>query len=208
MPVSLGVRQYSARLEMFRQLAGQLAPNATDAHCCWVDIGGERVAEVGQLGAAFKRAAAAAVAAKAAGTAGGNPAAQLQEADHVYNPSAVGTPGAVVAILHASPGTPCWLELHAALKKAAADTGSSSADSPTVIYAHRPVLSTACQVYFCTHLPFLRCPTSCSVGHVVSWCPTAPLPVSWCPHGRLLAHPGVSLRTQEFPCARLHTAPG
>jgi hypothetical protein len=50
--------------------------------------------------------------------------------------------GAVVAVLHASPGTECWAGLHAALKQAVKE---AAADAP-VVYAHRPVLPAACKV--------------------------------------------------------------
>jgi hypothetical protein len=50
--------------------------------------------------------------------------------------------GAVVAILHASPGTECWAGLHAALKQAVKE---AAADAP-LVYAHRPVLPAACKV--------------------------------------------------------------
>jgi phage tail protein X len=47
--------------------------------------------------------------------------------------------GAVVAVLHASPGTECWAGLHAALKQAVKDAAP-------LVYAHRPVLPAACKV--------------------------------------------------------------
>ncbi|KAF8062716.1 hypothetical protein HT031_004046 [Scenedesmus sp. PABB004] len=168
LPLVLGVRQYSARLEMFRQLSKQLHPDAQaraagaarrgagaatarragvpptprggtpDAaarvtpqeYCCFVDVHGLLVTDP----AALLTAVAAA--------ARGGAAAALQEADHVYNPAARDAPGAVVAILHAAPGTPCWAPLHAALK-AAAD--GAPADRP-LVYAHRPVLPAVCKV--------------------------------------------------------------
>ncbi|WIA20770.1 hypothetical protein OEZ85_005134 [Tetradesmus obliquus] len=133
LPVVLGVRQYSARLEMFRQLTKQLHP-AAEEHCCFVDVHGSVVTEPGQLAAAIQQAHTAAGSSSSA-------AGQLQEADHVYNPDQQDAPGAVAAVLHASPGTDCWAGLHAALKQAVKD---AAADAP-LVYAHRPLLPAACK---------------------------------------------------------------
>uniref|UniRef100_A0A383VGR8 UDP-glucose:glycoprotein glucosyltransferase n=1 Tax=Tetradesmus obliquus TaxID=3088 RepID=A0A383VGR8_TETOB len=143
LPVVLGVRQYSARLEMFRQLTKQLHP-AAEEHCCFVDVHGSTVTEPAQLPAAIQQARAAAGNSSSSSAAG-----QLQEADHVYNPDQQDAPGAVAAVLHASPGTDCWAGLHAALKQAVKD---AAADAP-LVYAHRPLLPAACKaVHACASL--------------------------------------------------------
>jgi hypothetical protein len=108
-------------------------------HCCFVDVAGSIVTEPGQL------AAAASKAAEAASSTQHNSSATLLEADHVYNPSSQGAPGAVVAVLHAAAGSQCWQGWHTALKAAVA---SAPASAP-LVYAHRPVLAAACQVGAC-----------------------------------------------------------
>lgn len=47
-----------------------------------------------------------------------------------------------MAVLHASPGTECWSGLHSALKQAVKDAPADAA----LVYAHRPVLPSACKV--------------------------------------------------------------
>eukprot|EP00878_Enallax_costatus_P030698 GHUV01033475.1.p1 GENE.GHUV01033475.1~~GHUV01033475.1.p1 ORF type:complete len:1023 (+),score=330.57 GHUV01033475.1:219-3287(+) len=135
LPVVLGVRQYSARLEMFRQLSKQLYPAAQES-CCFVDVDRNIVTEPGQLAAALKHAAKC----KQKPGKGCN-STQLQEADHVYNPDEQDNLDAVIAILHGAPGTECWSAFHEALKQAATE----ATDSMPVVYAFRPVLSAACK---------------------------------------------------------------
>eukprot|EP00879_Flechtneria_rotunda_P023383 GHRR01024733.1.p1 GENE.GHRR01024733.1~~GHRR01024733.1.p1 ORF type:complete len:589 (+),score=221.40 GHRR01024733.1:171-1937(+) len=133
LPVVLGVRQYSARLEMFRQLAKQ-RHTGSEAHCCFVDVHGTTVTDPEQLAAATNKAASAIQVAK-------NSSSPLQETDHVFNPDKQDAPGAVAAILYAAPGAECWSPWHEALKAAAAN---APAEAP-VVYAHRPVLSASCK---------------------------------------------------------------
>ena len=139
------MRQYSARLELFRQLAGQLYPNATS--CCFADVGGELVADAAALGAALE-AAAARDASSSGGGSGGAPSTRLYEFDHVFNPQQQGAPGALTAILYGPPGAGCFRQMDAALRAAARE--SESADGAVgkrrpVVYAHRPLLGDACR---------------------------------------------------------------
>eukprot|EP00879_Flechtneria_rotunda_P029807 GHRR01032258.1.p1 GENE.GHRR01032258.1~~GHRR01032258.1.p1 ORF type:complete len:198 (+),score=74.38 GHRR01032258.1:171-764(+) len=85
LPVVLGVRQYSARLEMFRQLAKQ-RHTGSEAHCCFVDVHGTTVTDPEQLAAATNKAASAIQVAK-------NSSSPLQETDHVFNPDKQDAPG-------------------------------------------------------------------------------------------------------------------
>lgn len=162
LPVSLGVRQYSARLEAYRQIAAQLHPGSDAYGCCFADVGGSVLRDPGQLASAL---AAAKGAGSADGDSGPKPA-QVFDFDHVYNPGAR-APGAAYVILYAPPGSECFDAWHAAITGALAGgsgsaagsgngsssgsgTGSSSGSSSGgLVYVHRPWAGPSCQLAGC-----------------------------------------------------------
>ncbi|GBF95627.1 UDP-glucose:glyco glucosyltransferase [Raphidocelis subcapitata] len=139
LPVALGLRQYSAKLELFRQLAAQLHPNATASSCCFADVE-ERLIPGDDL-AALEAALKAAASAKPA--AGAPSAVELHAFDHVYNPQQQGAPGAAHAVVYGPPGTRCFAHMHRIARDAA--TASAAAGARPIVYAHRPLLGEACR---------------------------------------------------------------
>ncbi|KAI8470132.1 MAG: hypothetical protein J3K34DRAFT_469371 [Monoraphidium minutum] len=138
-PVALGTRQYSARLELFRQIAAQLHPEDAASGCCFVNMEGRVIhhKDLDVLEAALRDVAAG------RGTASASNSTQLHSFDHVYNPQQKGAPGAATAILYGPPGTECFVQMHGALR-AAADKAARGAGRP-LVYAHRPLLGGACR---------------------------------------------------------------
>lgn len=67
--------------------------------------------------------------------------------------------GAVLAVLHAAPGSDCWAAMHTTLKQAVQD----APESAPVVYAHRPYLSPACKVRLPNHTTW-REPTASLSG--------------------------------------------
>jgi hypothetical protein len=130
--VSLGLRQYSPRLEAFRQLA---PPPPQGAHCCWVDIGGQAVTDAPEVEGILR----ASLANKEDGDA--SPVAAqpgLYPFDHLYSAANLNLsdPSLLPAVLYAPLGAACAAPLDAALRAAAAH-------HPRLAYAWRPMLSGA-----------------------------------------------------------------
>ncbi|MEW5302056.1 MAG: hypothetical protein WDW36_004866 [Sanguina aurantia] len=126
-PLVLASRQYSAKLEMFRQLA--LEANQGDlVSCCFVSLGGQLITDPAQLRSQLDRM----------DSSDGSKAIpeQLYQFDHVHNAVAQGSK-APAAVLYGAPGTACFAGMHHLLR--------ASADAQQVRYAHRPLLRNICQ---------------------------------------------------------------
>lgn len=129
---SLALRQYSARLQMLRQLADGSRP--VGGACCWALVGGQVVTDP-------SRVAAAVAAAEPAGAlpADAPDGVRVYAFDHVYQRSgaeAMNTsdPELVPAILYAQLGSPCSAAFHREL--------AAAADSrPALAYAWRPYMA-------------------------------------------------------------------
>ncbi|EFN52002.1 hypothetical protein CHLNCDRAFT_59065 [Chlorella variabilis] len=153
---ALAARQYSPRLEMFRQLAWESV--AAAPACCWALLGGAAYTEAAPLEAAL----AAALQAKAAalregagrGVEGG--AGAVYPFDHIYAAAAssapplnITAPATVPVELFAPIGSRCGAQLHAVLAAAAerADAAAAAAAAPAaaprLAYAWRPLLDAA-----------------------------------------------------------------
>lgn len=163
--VALAARQYSAKLEAFRQLAQEssadVAPAGADVAaadaaptapaCCWALLGGRAYTEAAPLDAAL----AAALTAGAHGLEAG--AGAVFPFDHIYASSAaaaapplnITAPGTVPVELFAPIGSRCGAALHAVLAAAAerSDTAAAAAAAavgtsqpPRLAYAWRPLL--------------------------------------------------------------------
>lgn len=165
---SLAARQYSPRLEMFRQLAdasrSEAAPTdggggeaaaageAPAAPCCWALLGGKAFTAAAPLATALETALAAAPSSHQELEEGG--AGAVYSFDHIYSPRGstapplnITAPGTVPVELFAPVGSRCAGELHAVLAAAAARSEAAAAaatDSqqapPRLAYAWRPVL--------------------------------------------------------------------
>lgn len=167
--VSLAARQYSPRLEMFRQLAeasrAELAAAGSPAACCWALLGGRAYTEAALLEAAL----AAVLSTRAAQhEAKGGGAGAVYPFDHIYSPPGaaapplnITAPTTVPVELFAPLGSTCGAELHAVLavavtrSEAAAAASAEGSAPPRLAYAWRPVLhATACSqgVHACTSL--------------------------------------------------------
>ncbi|KAJ9516758.1 hypothetical protein QJQ45_027182 [Haematococcus lacustris] len=131
-PLALASRQYSAKVEMLRQLHSQLHPGTQARACCMVDLAGQTFTSATDL----KRGLEAAASMNSTGGAG----AQLFEFDHVMEsgqPMQAGR-SPPVAVLYAPLGSAaCTAELHAEL--------AAAARKGQLAYAWRPVLGAACQ---------------------------------------------------------------
>lgn len=126
--LSLAMREYSAKLEMYRRVAEAYAPPAPV--CCWASVGAAIVTSHGDLETAILSAKAS----------NGQP--QVFRFDHqlpwsraVRDSSLDG----VVVVLYASPGTSCFREFHSSIKAILQQSPGQ------VTYVHRPVFSEGCQ---------------------------------------------------------------
>jgi len=137
LPLVLGSRQYSARLEMYRQLRAQFFPK--EASCCLVDVGGK----VASTAADLKELLTASY----KDSHGKGHTSQLFAFDHVYGER---SKEAVVAVLYGPLGAPCMRELHTALRKEVEER--KAAGGAPLVYAHRPWLGPECQVSACVRL--------------------------------------------------------
>jgi hypothetical protein len=132
--LSLSARQYSAKVEAYRQLAAQ-APPPSPA-CCWAALGARALTSPADLPAAV--AVALAEPADPAQRQGVGSAAFAF--DHVFDPAPVSgvapnasDPGALPVVLYAPIGSACAAEWHAALADAArAHDGSDGAPPPAL----------------------------------------------------------------------------
>lgn len=114
--VSLGLRQYSPKLELYRQLSNATSPAPPAGACCWAVVDGRLASDAAGVAAAL-------------GAAGGSRAAGSAEVfpfDHVYQPPGhpplnASDPGVLTAVLYAPLGSACGSEMHRALARAAAD---------------------------------------------------------------------------------------
>lgn len=133
LPVALGLRQYSARLEMYQQLVRQLYPAAGDFDCCFADVAGRLVHDPKDLRDALSAAP--------------NRGEQRQvfDFDHVFNPQNKG-PTATYVILYAAPASDCFSAWHAAIKGALAAENTQPA---SLVYIHRPWLAPSCELGTC-----------------------------------------------------------
>ena len=179
---SLAARQYSPRLEMFRQLAeasrsergsgsgGGTAGDGAAAPCCWALLGGRAYTTAGPLAAALEAAVAAPPGSHHEVEEGG--AGAVYSFDHIYSPPGsaapplnITAPATVPVELFAPIGARCAAELHAALAAAAARSEAAAAAAaaagrpapPRLAYAWRPVLGggacgAAGAVHPCTRL--------------------------------------------------------
>ena len=131
--VSLAVRQYSAHMQMLRQLAAESQPAGA---CCWAVIGGQVVTDAAAVPGVT---AAAAPLAPGKGDADG---ARVYAFDHLYQGSGqpevnVSDPSIVPAVLYAPLGSVCGQQFHAQLARAAGGL-------PQLAYAWRPVPAEGC----------------------------------------------------------------
>jgi UDP-glucose:glycoprotein glucosyltransferase len=155
--VSLAARQYSPRLEMFRQLAQESHAGAGGGGaCCWALLGGRAYTAAAELEVALAQAlearAAQLLESGGEGVEGG--AGAVYPFDHVYAPPAslapplnLSSPAALSVELYAPLGSRCGGQLHAVLAAAAARTDAAAAAAggalgivPRVAYAWRPLL--------------------------------------------------------------------
>lgn len=118
--VSLAVRQYSPKLQMYRQLAEQQAVPPADA-CCWVVAAGALFTDPAELRAALTKGTM--------GRASGMEGSSLFAFDHIYQPSGrravnVSDPGVLGAVLYAPMGSQCAADFHAVLKEVVEELGS------------------------------------------------------------------------------------
>lgn len=158
---SLAARQYSPRLEMFRQLAlasrAQLAAAGSPAAaaCCWALLRGAAYTEPAPLEAAL--AAALTAGGQQADGAGGS-AGAVYPFDHLYAPPDSAAPPLIATApstlpveLYAPLGSACGARLHAVLAAAvarsdaaaAAAAAAGTAAPPRLAYAWRPLLDAA-----------------------------------------------------------------
>ncbi|KAL4530836.1 hypothetical protein Ndes2526B_g09184 [Nannochloris sp. 'desiccata'] len=132
--VSLTARQYSPRLETFRQIAtangGAAVPS--DA-CCWATVGNQMVTDSSKIDASVQE-----------GLRTATHASTLMPFDHMYSSRSGGgkavnisDPNLLPVVLYGPVGSTCATEMDAILS-AAAEKDSR------VVYAWRPVLSEAC----------------------------------------------------------------
>ncbi|KAK9830935.1 hypothetical protein WJX81_007880 [Elliptochloris bilobata] len=138
LPVALGARQYSARVEAFRSLAEEAGLPLKGA-CCFVDMAGQRAASTEELAALLAQPAALEALANA------TPA--LHRFDHVVGGAggAGGGAGAPqrTAVLYGTPAAACFADMLAALD-AAAQGGAAR-----LAYAVRPLALEGCEVGLC-----------------------------------------------------------
>jgi UDP-glucose:glycoprotein glucosyltransferase len=149
--LSLGIRRYSPRLEMFRALAEEEDDRAVsgdartrDHPCCRVLLGDDRADSVDALRDMLADA-------NLASARGATLPPRGSEMDHPYPPppetsasdpsssaTATGSRGGAlpVATLVAAPGTPCFAAFH--------DVLAARADAGAIRYRHRPVLRPGC----------------------------------------------------------------
>jgi hypothetical protein len=162
--VSLAARQYSARLEMFRQLAHESRAASADAAasgsggtpgCCWALLGGRAYMSAAELESALAAVLQGQQAGQQAAEEGGV-AGAVYPFDHIYRSSEVAAApqlnisgsGTVPAVLYAPMGSPCAAELHVVLAVAAARSDAAAAAAapgvvPRLAYAWRPLLDAA-----------------------------------------------------------------
>ncbi|GIL48985.1 hypothetical protein Vafri_5482 [Volvox africanus] len=145
-PLTLGVRQYAAKLQMIRQLAEQFHPEQMFSHetsCCFVSVDGA-VATTPQILSDLLNGIATPYSSY-------SESEQLFSFDHIF-PGEVGGPktdadgGSAeiyprVAILYGSPGLPCFSPLYEELKRVASNPDDN------VIFAFRPLLTAACEPF-------------------------------------------------------------
>lgn len=165
---SLAARQYSPRLEMFRQLAeashaepaapgssssSSSAAEAEPSPCCWALLGGRAYTAAAPLAAALEAALAASPGSQHEVEEGG--AGAVYSFDHIYMPPGtsapplnITAPGTLPVELFAPMGARCAAELHAVLSAAATRSEAAAAAAaaagqpapPRLAYAWRPVL--------------------------------------------------------------------
>ena len=128
--LSLGIRKYSPRLELFRSL-GDHPTRASASACCEVIVGDRSATDVDALLAILDDALAGGVPSAAASIPRASPL------DHAY-PTSTTTPGIELphAVFYGAMGTPCFAEMHRALRRAAAEG--------RVRATHRPTLRAGC----------------------------------------------------------------
>ncbi|GIM08138.1 hypothetical protein Vretimale_12173, partial [Volvox reticuliferus] len=145
-PLTLGFRQYAAKLQMIRQLAEQFHPEQISSHgasCCFVSVDGA-VATTPLILSDLLNGSATPYSSYSASE-------QLFSFDHMY-PSEVGrtksdaggdsgVSNPRVAILYGSPGLPCFSPLYQELKRAAINPDNN------LIFAFRPLLTAACEPF-------------------------------------------------------------
>jgi UDP-glucose:glycoprotein glucosyltransferase len=154
--LSLGIRKYSPRLEMFRALASAGAAahcwhaageEGAPMPCCWAEMGGAGgdgahvalASTQAELDAMIASAARSTPADKTAATT----VPHASALDHVY-PAAAAAAAAPAVVFYGAVGTPCFAGFHASLKAAAI--------SGAVAYVHRPVLVPGCERDGCVGL--------------------------------------------------------
>ena len=128
--LSLGIRKYSPRLELFRSL-GDHPTRASASACCEVVVGDRSATDVDELLALLDDALAGEVPSAAASIPRASPL------DHAY-PTSTTTLGIELphAVFYGAMGTPCFAEMHRALRRAAAEG--------RVRAVHRPTLRAGC----------------------------------------------------------------
>jgi len=131
--LSLTARQYSPRLETFRQMATASAAVPTDA-CCWATVGNEMVTDSSKIAAAVQE-----------GLKSATHASTMMPFDHIYISSRSGggkavnisDPSLLPVVLYGPVGSPCATKMDAIL-------GAAAEKESRIVYAWRPVLSETC----------------------------------------------------------------
>lgn len=137
LPLALGARLYSPKLEAYRQILSQ--QNTTrQGGCCIAEVGSKTATTVHEVQALISDALAT----------GDLVRSEQYDFDHVYGEDE-SSEGAVVVVLYAPPGAPCFQELHQHLKAAVA---KSSGELVRVVYIHRPIIPKDCKVDSCIAL--------------------------------------------------------
>jgi hypothetical protein len=116
--VSMAARQYSAKLELYRQLSQASAPPPSEAACCWAVVNGRTVTDAAGIAAALR----------GAGRRRGASSPEIYPFDHLYEPAGLkvnaSDPAVLTAVLYGPIGSACAREMHAALAAAVQERGA------------------------------------------------------------------------------------
>ncbi|EFJ45735.1 hypothetical protein VOLCADRAFT_105823 [Volvox carteri f. nagariensis] len=154
-PLTLGSRQYGAKLQMVRQLAEQFHPHEVStatASCCFVALEGQVATTPQQLADLLTSSSSSPSSSLSTSSSSTNPdSEQLFSFEHIYRGKATGSLGGAetsrVAILYGSPGLPCFGPLYEQLKTAVDEqsVGDGSGGGNGLMFAFRPLLTTTCE---------------------------------------------------------------
>ncbi|KAF5843740.1 hypothetical protein DUNSADRAFT_8256 [Dunaliella salina] len=151
-PLVLSSRQYSAKVEMNRQLVSQLYP---DEACCFADVGGHIARSPSELSSALDAARRDAVHST-------HQQPQLFDVDHIFGGHSSQGEGQIVVVLYGPLGAQCTWDMHVVLagivqqqqqqQQQQQPLRGQEGSSASVVYALRPVLTPNCQVGSCAAL--------------------------------------------------------